>query len=119
MRRSVGLIVVFALFTSVLTSAQQIYNADDPGVTPPTVVKRVEPQYTQDARAAKVEGEVVLRAVVTSGGVVGGADVVKPLDPDLDTAAMDALLQWEFKPGTKDGKAVDVRMDFPFKFSLE
>ncbi len=115
MRRSVGLAMIFGLFASVVTMAQ-VYKVGDAGVSAPKVVKRVEAQYPEGV-VTDVEGDVLLTGVVSASGIIGAVDVTKSLDPDLDPAAIDALMKWEFEPGTKDGKPVDVRMDFtiPFK----
>ncbi len=115
MRRSAGLAVIFALLASVVTIAQ-VYNVGDTGVTPPKVVKKVEAQYP-DGPLNPVEGDVGLTAVISASGIIGAVDVTKALDPDLDPAAVDALIKWEFEPGTKDGKPVDVRMDFVIHFA--
>jgi len=45
-------------------------------------------------------------------------EVVRPLDPELDEQAGIALRQWEFKPGTLDGKAVAVRISAELSFTL-
>ncbi len=114
MRRSVGLAVVFALLASVIATAQ-VYKVGDAGVSPPKIVKKVEPQYP-DGVANDIEGEVLLTGVVSASGIIGAVDVTKSLDEDLDPAAIDALMKWEFEPGTKDGKPADIRMDFTIQF---
>jgi TonB family protein len=91
------------------------------GTTAPTVVKQVQPDYTPAAKAARIEGSVLLNCVVLANGHVGEVKVERPLDPDfgLDKQAVDAMKQWEFKPGTKDGKPVDVRVQVEMTFRLK
>jgi protein TonB len=81
----------------------------------------VQPQYTQEALAARIEGTVWLEAVVLSDGTVGDVFVVRSLDSvlGLDRQAVTAMKQWEFKPGTKDGKAVAVRVEVEMTFTLK
>jgi outer membrane biosynthesis protein TonB len=50
---------------------------------------------------------------------VGEARVVKPLHPSLNEEALLALADWRFKPGTKDGKPVAVRVQIEISFSLQ
>jgi len=88
------------------------------GVTAPTVVKQVKPQYTPDAKEAKVEGVVGLECVVEATGSVGDVTVTRSLDEGLDQEAIKAVKQWRFKPGTKDGKAVPVLVTLEMTFTL-
>jgi TonB family protein len=77
-------------------------------VTPPVLVKRVDPAYSEEARAAKYTGSVLLSVVVDEHGSVRSASVIKSLGMGLDEKAEEAVLKWTFKPGTKDGKPVSV-----------
>src|SRR5687768_16567642 len=78
------------------------------GVTTPRVVKEVSPQYTNEAKAAAIQGLVELDVVVREDGSVGDDKVTKSLDAvhGLDEESVKAMRQWVFEPGTKDGKAV-------------
>jgi protein TonB len=67
---------------------------------------------------AKTQGKVGMRAIVLRDGHVGLVEVIEPLDPELDRQAVMALRQWEFKPGTRDGKPVAVRITCDMAFSL-
>jgi TonB family protein len=67
---------------------------------------------------AGVEGVVTLECVVTPDGTVGEVRVTQPLEPSLDQAAIDALKQWRFRPGQKDGKAVAVMVEVEMSFTL-
>ena len=70
-------------------------------VTMPRVLKEQKPQYTSAAMRAKVQGAVVLHAIVNTEGTVIQARVVKPLHPDLDEQALLAAKQWLFVPGNE------------------
>lgn len=91
------------------------------GVTLPIVVREVQPQYTDAAKQARVEGKVLLSCVVTKEGKVDRIAVDRSLDKQfgLDEAAVAALTQWAFKPGTKDGQPVAIRIHVEMTFALK
>jgi TonB family protein len=99
------------------TFAQQVYRPGD-GVTAPVAIEDPKPQYTPDALTARVEGAIRLECVVTADGTVSQGRVVRPLFPSLDDAALRTLSEWKFKPGTRDGKPVPVRVEIEMTFSL-
>jgi len=88
------------------------------GVNPPTVITRVEPQYSEEARKARYQGTVVLEAIVRRDGTVDITRVVRSLGFGLDENAIQALKQWRFKPGTRNGVAVDVSLNIEVNFNL-
>jgi TonB family protein len=100
--------------------AQEVFNPGN-GVTLPTVVREVRPDYTEAAKAEHLEGKVVLGVVVRADGTVGDVTVDESLDKiyGLDDQAVKAATQWTFKPGTKDGKAVAVRVHIELRFTLK
>jgi protein TonB len=89
--------------------------------TMPVLVKDVKPQYTAEAKAARIQGVVRLDAVVLTDGTVGDVAVAQSLDKEhgLDDQAVKAMKQWQFKPGTRDGKRVDVRISVEMSFTLK
>jgi TonB family protein len=89
------------------------------GVTSPRLKKEVRPHYSERAKAEKIEGEVLMECVVKADGTVGDIKITKSLDPDLDQAAVDAAKQWEFEPGTRDGKPVAVLVTIAMAFTLK
>ena len=90
------------------------------GVSLPVVVTQVPPQYTQEAKDARIEGTVLLECVVLADGTVGDVSVARSLDSrlGLDQEAIKAMKQWRFNPGTKDGKPVAVRVQIESTFTL-
>jgi TonB family protein len=88
------------------------------GVSAPQLVYRVEPEYTEAARKAKYQGTVVLYAVVDADGKVRDLKVARALGLGLDEKALDAVRQWKFRPGMKDGKAVSVAAQIEVTFRL-
>lgn len=88
-------------------------------VKAPVVIYRVEPVYTEKARKAAITGIVIVEVIVDEAGVVKDAHVLKPLPFGLDEAAIDAVKKWRFRPGTLNGKPVEVLFNFPLKFQLD
>ncbi|HKW00640.1 MAG TPA: energy transducer TonB [Vicinamibacterales bacterium] len=81
------------------------------GISPPALIRQVEPKYTQDAMRAKIQGDVELEVVVTADGKVGDVRVMRSLDDrfGLDENAIMAAKQWVFTPAhDRDGRAVPV-----------
>jgi protein TonB len=114
-----GRALAISLF--VLASIVAKVGAQQTATTMPVLVKDVKPQYTQEAREARIQGNVLLDAVVLKDGTVGEVTVTKSLDKEhgLDDQAVKALKQWQFKPGTKDGKPADVRVSLEMSFTLK
>ena len=113
--------LLFALALVALVGAQDatVYTPGD-GVSLPQVTKQVKAEYTQEAMQNRIEGKVGLDAVVLADGKVGDVTVTESLDTiyGLDKNAVAAMKQWEFKPGTKDGKPVAVRIAVLINFTL-
>jgi TonB family protein len=88
------------------------------GVSAPQLIYRVEPEYTEAARKAKYQGTVILLAVVDSDGKVRDLRVARALGLGLDEKALEAVRQWRFKPGLKDGRPVAVAASIEVTFRL-
>jgi protein TonB len=88
-------------------------------VLPPKIVSRVDPQYTEPARRAKIEGIVIIEAVIDQHGDVTEARILKPLPFGLDQQALNAIRAWKFKPGTLNGQAVRVYYNLTVNFQIE
>jgi TonB family protein len=89
------------------------------GVSAPQVITRVNPKYTDTARQAGVQGAVELSGTVETDGTIGSIRVEKGLDAELDQQAIQALSQWRFKPGQKDGADVRVHVNIEMTFTLK
>jgi len=100
------------------TVSPDVYRIGGNNVTPPTLLSRVEPEYTPAARAAKLQGTVVLAAVIDEQGIPKVLNVVRSLDPELDANAITAIEQWRFRPGTRNGLPVKVSLNIEVNFNL-
>jgi TonB family protein len=88
------------------------------GVSSPTILEREEPSYTEAARAAKIQGTVLMQVVVAPDGTAGQIEVVRSVDVGLDQRAVEAVSKWKFKPGIKDGQPVSVQITVEVSFHL-
>jgi len=88
------------------------------GISAPTVLFRVEPEYSEEARKARFQGIVVLEAVVRRDGKIDVVHLVRSLGFGLDQNAIDALKKWRFRPATKGGTPVDSIVSVEVRFNL-
>ena len=88
------------------------------GVTQPTLIHNVQPQYTQEAKLERVQGTIEIVITVKADGTVEFVRFNKTLGYGLDEKAREAVEQWLFSPGTKDGKPVGVTTSVSINFSL-
>jgi TonB family protein len=111
--------LAFPIVSSGAQDADKVYTPGKEGVTPPVVVKEVKPKYPQAALKEGKSAVVEVECVVTKAGVPTDVRVLNPDDPAFDYEAVKALKQWEFKPGTKDGKPVPVRVQVELTFTAK
>jgi protein TonB len=90
------------------------------GVAMPRVLSEVKPSYTADAMRQKIQGVVMVEAVVMPDGGVGQVNVIRSLDPTfgLDQEAIKAVRRWRFSPGTRMGQPVPVLVEIELTFTL-
>jgi TonB family protein len=88
------------------------------GVSAPLPIFKPEPDYSEEARIAKYQGEAVLSVIIEASGKVSDVRVVKSLGLGLDQEAMVAVLQWRFRPSSKEGKPVRVQALVSVQFRL-
>jgi periplasmic protein TonB len=88
------------------------------GVSAPSVLYKVDPEYSEEARKAKYSGTVLISLVVDPQGRAQNIKVVRSLGLGLDEKAMEAVAKWKFKPGMKGGQAVSVQATIEVNFRL-
>lgn len=143
--RNNALAVALLVIGSAVVSGQQpatVYAPGDEGIALPIPIKHVEPTYTPQARTARIQGYVVVEAIVLANGRVGDVKMVRSelwpyLGPSakdqgaptfltpaevtkfgLDKQAFNAAGRTTFQPGTKDGEPVAVRILMEMQFDL-
>ncbi len=87
-------------------------------VKAPVITNRVQPEYPDIARKARIQGMVILECVITKDGKIADVSVIKSLNSVLDQAAIEAVRKWEFEPGTQNDIPVDVIMNLTVVFQL-
>jgi TonB family protein len=89
------------------------------GVTAPVPLIQPLPPYTEEARKARIEGTVVLQAIIRRDGTVDSFKVLKSLGHGLDISAINTIAaKWRFKPGTLKGEPVDVYANIEVRFRM-
>jgi TonB family protein len=79
-----------------------------PHISYPRLISKVEPVYTEEARQSRVSGLVLISLEVTQDGAPRNLKIVRRLGRGLDEKAIEAVHQWRFNAGTKDGVPVAV-----------
>lgn len=87
------------------------------GDTPPRVRKQARPAYPRKAFDARIEGTVLVEALVDAKGKVAKVRVVESV-PGLDEAALEAVRKWRFDPATRDGRPVATIVHMPVQFRI-
>lgn len=88
-------------------------------VDPPERIHYVKPRFTEIARHARIEGYVVLQAVIDKEGSVRDLKVLKPLTMGLSEEAVKAVSQWRYRPSTVGGRPVNVLLTVTVNFRLQ
>jgi protein TonB len=88
------------------------------GMERPVLLSGATPTYTREARAARVEGTVVVRCTITVEGTLRDCSVLKGL-PHLDKAVLDTLASHRYRPPRYEGQPVNLKYVFSFRFKLE
>lgn len=89
------------------------------GVLPPQKINTPQPLYTEEARLGRIQGVVILEAIIDEKGTVQQVKVLKGLPQGLSESAVKTAKQWTFKPATLDGKPVPVYFNLTVRFSLQ
>jgi TonB family protein len=87
-------------------------------VMAPRPLATPDPEYTEQARAAKLQGVCVLGLIVGPDGKTRDFRVIRSLGMGLDEKAIDAVRRWTFQPATKDGVNVPVQITVQVSFKL-
>ena len=93
--------------------------ARDEVVTPPQRLRAVSPDYPAAARAAQLEGDVVLEAVVGTDGRLRDVTVLQSAHPLLDDAAKAAVLKYEYAPALRNGTPEPAKIRIAVSFRLQ
>lgn len=81
------------------------------------LIRKVQPTYPPLARSARIQGTVVLQAVISKEGAIENLKVVTG-HPMLAPAAIEAVRQWRYRPYVLNNDPVEVETQITVKFSL-
>ncbi len=112
-----GTILLECRNPSAPTATDGVYRVGG-GVSQPSVIFKVDPEYAEEARKAKLSGSVMLAVIVDTEGRARDIHVVKALGMGLDEEAIVAVRQWRFRPGMKGAQPVNVRAIVAVNFRI-
>jgi protein TonB len=84
----------------------------------PTLISGPQPVYSREALAARVEGTVLAKCVITTSGTLRDCRILKGL-PYMEGAVLDALARQRYRPVVYQGRPVNLEYVIPFKFKLQ
>jgi protein TonB len=91
-------------------------------VTNPVLIaeSKIDPEYPELARVARLEGNVILQAIIHSDGSVGDVEVLRTNRPNMgfEEAAIAAVTQWRYEPALQNGRPVEVYFTVFVEFKL-
>ena len=105
--------------TPIEESGTSIEYVERPSVTKPRRLYAPDPEYTQEALDARIEGVVVLDLALDRQGRVIDIEVLKGLSHGLTESAVEAVREWYFQPATVDLRPVAVRHNIAVHFELK
>ena len=106
--------VIFALLLALGLAAEK----PAPVTKAPRKIQSPEPEYTEEARAKRIEGSVLLKGEIGTDGRVTNIRLARGLGHGLDQKAVECLRKWQFAPATRQGEPVTVQANFEINFRL-
>jgi TonB family protein len=97
-------------------------NEGTPGVVVPVITRRVQPDYPKRGLQMRMQGYVILDAVLRADGTVGAVTVLQGLGKGrfgFEEMAIEAVRQWRFIPGSYRGKPADIHLNLKITFQLQ
>lgn len=89
------------------------------GYKDPELIQKTDPNYTEEARKARIEGTVILDAVVRTDGTADSFRIIRSLGYGLDESAINTVAtKWRFRPATRNGTPMDARIEIEVMFNM-
>ena len=85
----------------------------------PVKISSPQPQYTEIARKARIQGVVILQTIINKDGDITDVKILKGLPMGLAEAAVAAVQQWKYQPATLNGRPVAVYFNLTVNFQLQ
>jgi len=112
-------VLAISISSQTKKDTSQIPRAGVNGVGVPACAYCPLPEYTDEARKAKIEGKVVVKAVVTASGRAVDISILRGLGSGLDEKAIEAVKKWSFKPASdSNGHPIAVAVPMEVTFHL-
>lgn len=102
----------------LIASVSLLYPQEILHTTEPKVIHSVQPEYTKEALDAKLQGTVIVSAVVDIDGVPTDLQVIRGLGMGLDEKAVECVKRWRFSPGSSHGEPIPVKVQIEVNFRL-
>lgn len=87
-------------------------------VSAPQLIYQVDPEFSEEARKAKFQGEVLVHLIVDAQGRPTNVRVIRPVGMGLDEKAREAVAQYKFRPARKGGQPVPVELNVAVNFQI-
>jgi protein TonB len=98
--------------------SDEVFSDRAPNVVAPRLLRQVAPEYPETARRSRLQGVVVLQAVIGIDGGVEDVRVLSSASPLFEEPAVRAVRQWRYSAATLDGRAVRVYLTATISFAL-
>lgn len=97
------------------------YGENEPGVEIPVIITKAPPKYPEQARKKKLTGQVIIGLLVDREGSPTNLQILRVIEPGVgfEEAALAAVQQWRYRPGTFQGEVVPVRMTTVLEFIMK
>ncbi len=103
----------------LIATASSLLPQEISHTTEPRVIHTVQPEYTKEALDAKLQGTVLLTAIVGVDGLPSEIKVIRGLGKGLDEKAIVCAERWRFSPGTNHGEAIPMKVQVEINFRLD
>jgi protein TonB len=115
--RKTSITLCWVLMVACVSSAGQQVAEIARGNADEHLIKRIDPEYPPLAKAARLQGKVLLKVTISKDGAVTSVSVVSG-HPMLIPSAVEAVKKWQYKPFLVDGQPVAVKTEIELPFSL-
>jgi TonB family protein len=109
---------IFSIPAGFTTSDDRALRRIGDEVSAPVLIHSVEPQFSQEARAAKISGNVLVNLVVDQNGIPTNVRIVRGIGHGLDEKSVEAVRKYRFKPSMEHGQPVPVEIDLLVNFQI-
>ena len=86
--------------------------------TPPVLLAKIEPSYSEEARKGKISGTVILSVEIDASGHPRNIRVRRPIGFGLEERAVEAVARWRFRPAFRNGKPIPCTAEVEVNFRL-